>query len=328
MKRTPGSRSRPAPAAVCLALALLAASAAAPSCRLYRMERGLSPAYADFYSKVRYIITRQERKIFLELPDAEKGKFIEEFWERRNPYPGTPTNAFETEYLNRIARADTLFLGEGRAGYLTDRGRIYVLFGPPMERMTYPMEANGDCREVWYYGAFPVIFVDEYCQGHYVLTAINLEHLQALNIAQGNFQKTITGDKRFFDYNVSFEAGDGTEGAPDGTVVIDVPYERLWFTSVGERLETSLDVALEAEDESGERIWETRREYPLAMSEEGLRASQGKNYRIEIPFTPDTQQGPAGERRIRILVRVKNGTGDEELKKELGVRLARPPACL
>ena len=308
-------------ASVALVVAALVVLAGSPSCRLYRMEQKLSPPYADFYSKVQYIITPTERKIFLELPDSEKDAFIDEFWERRNPTPGSPTNSFKLEYLDRIAKASTLFPGEGRPGYLTDRGRIYVLFGPPMDRMTYPMASEGYCREVWYYGAFPVVFVDEFCQGHYVLTAINLAHLEALNIAQGHFQQTVTQDETYFDYDVSFEEPGAAGSGRPGTIVVSVPYEKLWFTAAGERLRTTLEVALEAEDESGRTVWEDRRTFPLDMSEDELRDSQGQSYRIEIPFGLEAGQGPAGERRIRLRVRVKNQTGDEELGKELGIRL-------
>jgi len=57
-----------------------AALAFVTSCRLYNLERKLDPANAEFLSKVRYIITREERKIFLELPDEEKEEFKKEFW--------------------------------------------------------------------------------------------------------------------------------------------------------------------------------------------------------------------------------------------------------
>ncbi len=49
------------------------------SCRLYNLERKLDPVNAEFISKVGYIITKRERKIFLELPLSEKEQFIEEF---------------------------------------------------------------------------------------------------------------------------------------------------------------------------------------------------------------------------------------------------------
>lgn len=44
-------------------------------CRLYQLEKKLNPEYKEFFSKVRYIITKEERKIFLELPDSEKKEY-------------------------------------------------------------------------------------------------------------------------------------------------------------------------------------------------------------------------------------------------------------
>jgi len=119
------------------------------SCRLYKLERQLDPENAEFLSKVNYIITKEERKIFLELPDEEKESFREEFWKRRDPDPSTEENEFKIEYFNRIERANELFHGEGRPGWMTDRGRIFVLFGPPSDRMTYPMGTGpyGRCQK-------------------------------------------------------------------------------------------------------------------------------------------------------------------------------------
>ena len=132
------------------------------SCRLYKLEHKLDPENAEFLSKVRYIINKKERKIFLELPNSEKEKFKEEFWERRDPDPETEENEFKMEYFNRIEKADELFKGEGKQGWLTDRGRIYILFGPPMDRIIFPMGGDPDSRwrEIWYHGDFPVVFVD------------------------------------------------------------------------------------------------------------------------------------------------------------------------
>ncbi len=130
------------------------AFAFAASCRLYNLERKLNPEAAAFFGKVQYIISKEERKIFLELPESERAAFQEEFWKRRDPDPDTPENEYRTEYFQRVERASAMFHGEGRAGWLTDRGRIFILFGAPSERMTYPMDAGGFCREIWYYGAF------------------------------------------------------------------------------------------------------------------------------------------------------------------------------
>ena len=84
--------------------ALLAGLAVMTACRLYNLERKLNPADADFLNKVRYIITSEERRTFLELPDSEKAQFIEDFWKRRDPDPTTEENEFKMEYF-KIGRA-------------------------------------------------------------------------------------------------------------------------------------------------------------------------------------------------------------------------------
>src|SRR5512137_1045434 len=121
-------------------LALFAAGLAAAllwgaGCHLYNLEKKLAPDNAEFLSHVRYIITSEERKTFLEMPDSEKPKFIEEFWKKRDSNPDTPENEFKAQYDSRVEKANELFRGEGKTGWLTDRGRIYILFGPPMDRI-------------------------------------------------------------------------------------------------------------------------------------------------------------------------------------------------
>ncbi len=176
------------------------------SCRLYNLEHKLDPVNADFLSKVSYIITKEESKIFLELPPFARTKFIEEFWKRRDPTPETERNENKEDYFERIEEANRLFRGGGRPGWLQDRGRIYILFGPPNERQTYPMggwaidpyadarEMTGSRRvasgekpnEVWiYYSLFSslqkphvtrLVFVDSSGTGDYRLIS-NLDEL-------------------------------------------------------------------------------------------------------------------------------------------------------
>ena len=62
---------------------------------------------------MRYIITRQERKIFLNLIPSERKSFIEEFWEKRDPDPDTEINEFKEVYFELIEEANFLFK-EGR----------------------------------------------------------------------------------------------------------------------------------------------------------------------------------------------------------------------
>jgi GWxTD domain-containing protein len=88
---------------------------------------------------VRYLITEEERAVYEKLTTAEeRERFIEEFWRRRDPNPQTPENEFREEFYRRIAYANQNF-GAGMPGWLTDRGRVYVLYGPPNRRDAHPM---------------------------------------------------------------------------------------------------------------------------------------------------------------------------------------------
>ena len=63
--------------------------------------------------------------------DAARRRFIEEFWQRRDTTPSTAENEFRTDILRRVAFADHTFVTERTRGSLTDRGRAFVLLGPP-----------------------------------------------------------------------------------------------------------------------------------------------------------------------------------------------------
>jgi GWxTD domain-containing protein len=113
------------------------------SCASYKLEKTLDPESQEFLSKVRFITTRQERKIFLNIAPSERKNFIEEFWKKRDPDPDTEENEFKKEYFNRIEEANHLFREGGSPGWLQDRGRIYILLGPPDNRSArYISEIN------------------------------------------------------------------------------------------------------------------------------------------------------------------------------------------
>jgi GWxTD domain-containing protein len=96
------------------------------------VKPSLDPASQRFLDQIGYIITPQEEKIFKEMPAQDRGEFIEEFWRRRDPTPDTEINEFRKQYYTRLAVADRAFQA-GIPGWKTDRGRIYVLLGPPTD---------------------------------------------------------------------------------------------------------------------------------------------------------------------------------------------------
>lgn len=99
-------------------------------------QTAVTPNYSAIYRKwldedVRYIISDEERSDFNKATtDGQRDKFVEEFWERRNPDPGSSENKFKEEHYRRLAYANQHFAARA-AGYRTDRGRIYILYGPP-----------------------------------------------------------------------------------------------------------------------------------------------------------------------------------------------------
>ena len=99
----------------------------------------MESAYKKWLSdEVPYIITDQERAAFKKLStDDEREQFVEQFWERRNPNPGSPENEFKEEYYRRIAYANEHY-ASGIPGWKTDRGRIYIMYGPPDEIESHP----------------------------------------------------------------------------------------------------------------------------------------------------------------------------------------------
>jgi len=104
---------------------------------------------------VAYIITDAERNAFMQLgTDEEREHFLEQFWLRRDPTPDTARNEFKEEHYRRIAFANEHFSSPSDLpGWKTDRGRIYITFGPPDEIDAHPSgDANRRERyEDWHY---------------------------------------------------------------------------------------------------------------------------------------------------------------------------------
>lgn len=294
------------------------------SCLTSRLERKLKPADQDWLSEVRYIITPEERKIFLELPESEREKFKEDFWARRDPDSDTEKNEFKDEYYQRLNRANQMFLGEGRPGWLTDRGRIYILFGPPTERYTYPMEASGYCREVWYYGSFPVIFIDEHCSGNFIISAINLEHLQDLNLAQGYFQNTITQERSVFNYDLKLTRSQRTGDSLKAKLVFSMKYEQIWFeTRDDASLETQLYLSVEIKNPAGETVWSGQKTAHLTFTdEEELEKMRGLKFAMEVEINlPDERYPLPPPGKYQMYSTLKQRTGGKELKKVAEIKL-------
>jgi GWxTD domain-containing protein len=88
---------------------------------------------------VAYIITDEERAAYKALTtDEEREMFVNQFWERRDPTPGTAPNEFKTEHYRRVGYTNQRFGVQSFPGWKTDRGRIYISYGPPDEIDSHP----------------------------------------------------------------------------------------------------------------------------------------------------------------------------------------------
>jgi GWxTD domain-containing protein len=91
-----------------------------------------------------YIISPEERSAFLQLEtNEEREQFIEQFWLRRSTNPDLPDNDFKEEHYRRIAYANEHY-ASGIPGWKTDRGRIYIIWGPPDEIDSHPTGGTYD----------------------------------------------------------------------------------------------------------------------------------------------------------------------------------------
>jgi GWxTD domain-containing protein len=89
------------------------------------------PDKAWLTEDVAFIIQPEERCEFLKLKgDYEREQFVEQFWIRRSSNPDSPENDFKEEHYRRIVFANEKY-GTEIPGWKSDRGRIYILLGPP-----------------------------------------------------------------------------------------------------------------------------------------------------------------------------------------------------
>ena len=138
--RGPGSLRavRPAAAAWLLAAGLVAGAAAfgvaTPPTEDFDAP---VPEWAD--GPVRYVLPQEDKLAYRRLETAEeRARFIRRFWAARDPDRTTPDNEYRALFFRRVEEAQRQFTGEStKPGWKTDRGKIWILLGPPDEHDDY-----------------------------------------------------------------------------------------------------------------------------------------------------------------------------------------------
>ncbi len=129
----------------------------------------------SLYAPLVYLIEADERGVYATLTQDGKRRFLRKFWARRDPTPGTPRNEEQESFYARIAEATRQFREGGAAqipGWRTDRGRIFIRYGPPDEVLSRPQAGSTAPYEVWKYTKTRVrkfVFYDVTRFGNYSL---------------------------------------------------------------------------------------------------------------------------------------------------------------
>lgn len=126
------------------------------------------------FLQVQYIAAKQEIEQYKKLSSLDaKREFLYNFWKVRDTNPATTRNEFKEDYMRRVAIAEEKFSSLKKEGYLTDRGRVILLYGEPDQKDYYPSEPDLKPYEIWFYnqiqGGVSFIFGDVTGFGNYQL---------------------------------------------------------------------------------------------------------------------------------------------------------------
>jgi GWxTD domain-containing protein len=96
------------------------------------------------------IASSEELQQLRDAPEGERAAAWAKFWGTRDPDPTTPENEALAQYLERVQRVVKEFSQFG-PGWKSDRGRVYIRYGPP-EQIDTAMDqrAQGE-YEIWRY---------------------------------------------------------------------------------------------------------------------------------------------------------------------------------
>ena len=116
----------------------------------------------DLFNKSKYIASEAEKDKYESLTTVDaKREFMYTFWKARDENPSDDKNQYFQDYLKRIAEANDRFTAAKKDGWKTDRGRVYLIYGPPSEIERYPNQIETKPYEIWRYESLEggVVFV-------------------------------------------------------------------------------------------------------------------------------------------------------------------------
>jgi len=267
-----------------------------------RMDIKQDPFYKTFFEKTRLIMTAGEIGIYKRLPDKEsREEFIEEFWRIRDPNPTTEENEGKIEFEKRIDYANRWFgtwnpdrgkeMYRDRDEYLgwnTDRGRMYIILGPP-DRILYGRSGlmGGEERnrssdsmyalETWYYyrDNLYVQFRKTF-MGRWRLVASDSRLFSVLKSAKLDFVSTadrVDSESRF-KFKAKYE---------DHKIIIIIPVARVSFKEEGETLNSKFRIKINIRH-NNKKIDEIEETQSFSESEDEI--LEKDDILLIIPYAP------------------------------------------
>lgn len=228
-------------------------------------KQKMSSESAEFLSKVRFIISKDEKKFFKNLPEDKREEFIKQFWEARDPDSETLENEFKEEYFQRIDEANRKFT-VGLEGWLTDRGKTYILLGPPRHVSEYPIGDiyNRKPYVVWHYEEVFLVFVDEYGDGDlrvlYVPMPSIMAHQALVQEAFLRAKQNLSYMENLFNYSFGYKK---IKNAPHLLFTFDLA--KMSFKPEGDKMVSQLEIVVTARDRGYNKAWTYRKTHDISF---------------------------------------------------------------
>jgi GWxTD domain-containing protein len=197
-----------------------------------KMNEPYSLKKDPFFRIARLIMTKEEIEIYKRLPDHESRlKFIDEFWKKRDPTPGTEENESKQEFILRIAFANKWFRETPKGeGWNTERGRILLQLGFPDQRKfsesppTYQgrlLTSKPIRTELWIYERYQMVlrFDDRTSQDKFNLYSIPSNLSYALEREKFSLNLTAKPDSK---KDFKFDAGYNRSGQIEVTIPVKI----------------------------------------------------------------------------------------------------------
>lgn len=288
----------------------------------YYSRTDLKAEYKDFISSVRYIISNEEKKLFYSLAsDTERDIYIEKFWSKRDPDPGTRENEFKDDYYKRIELANHLFRGERKGeGWLTDRGRVFVILGEPDYRRFNQGQINSSPtsrawyeypHEIWMYGLYPIYFIDRNENGTFELVAQSARVFSQMVYASNRLNKPF---KKIKKTPFGFHAFVYKNKDKSRIIRVRLPYNNILFIQEKENFIAKLDFSLSIFNAKDEIVQDFTYPHTISISDAKLQKLDTQDeYTIDIPFK---EKLSPGKYELRVVLQSKI----DQIQKRLNIK--------